>query len=151
MIYQWKPFSCLKADAQAAGEQMEQLEQNGGLTPTRLLEANREVGTPLHDDFEWNDTVAAEKFRENQAAYIIRHLVVHETTSAQEPVAVRAFVRVVEDQEPIYASFSRVLSDAELRGQMLDNAKADLLAFKTKYESLEELSAIFTLIREVTA
>ncbi len=150
MVYQWKPFSCLKADAQAAGEQMEVLERTGGLTPTRLLDANREIGTPLHDDFEWNDTIAAEKFRENQASYIIRHLVVHETTTAQEPVMVRAFIGVMEDQKPVYVGLSRVLSDAELRVQMLDNAKADLMAFRNKYNSLEELSAIFTAIEKVT-
>ncbi len=150
MIYQWKPFSCLKADAQAAGEQMEVLERTGGLTPARLLDANREAGTPLHDDFEWNDTVAAEKFRENQASYIIRHLVVNETTTAQEPVMVRAFIGVMEDQKPVYVGLSRVLSDAELRVQMLDNAKADLMAFRNKYNSLEELSAIFTAIEKVT-
>lgn len=150
MVYQWKPFSCLKADAQAAGEQMEVLERTGGLTPARLLDANREVGTPLHDDFEWNDTVAAEKFRENQASYIIRHLVVNETTTAQEPVMVRAFIGVMEDQKPVYVGLSRVLSDAELRVQMLDSAKADLMAFRNKYNSLEELSAIFNEIEKVT-
>lgn len=150
MVYQWKPMSFVKADPQAAGTQMEYLEQNGGLTAARLLDANREVGTPLHDEFEWDDSVAAEKFRENQASYLIRHITVTETTHSTEPVAVRAFVKVVENDAPVYANFARVLSDAELRSQMLNRAKSELAAFATKYETLEELSALFPIIKEVT-
>lgn len=149
MVYQWKPMSFVKADPQAAGAQMEYLEKTGGLTAARLLDANREVGTPLHDDFEWNDSVAAEKYRENQASYFIRHITVTETAQNNTPLAVRAFVKVVENQTPTYASFSRVLSDAELREQMLSNAKSELAAFTAKYEALEELSALFPIIKEV--
>lgn len=46
MVFQWKPLACVKADPQAAGEQMRRLEETGGLTPKNLLDANREIGSP---------------------------------------------------------------------------------------------------------
>ena len=70
MVYEFKPCSYIKASAQVAGEMCEQLSKTGGLTPKRLVDANRAEDAPLHGEFEWNDTVAAEAYREGQAAHI---------------------------------------------------------------------------------
>lgn len=150
MVFQWKPLACVKADPQAAGEQMERLEAVGNLTPKHLLDANREVGSPLHDEFEWDDGVAAEKYRENQAAYFIRQIVVERESVSSEPVSVRAFVSTGADSNHSYLSISRVLSDRELRANLLSMAKAEMCAFRAKYESLEELSDVFQAMGRVS-
>lgn len=151
MVFQWKPLACVKADPQAAGEQMKRLEETGHLTPKNLLDANREVGSPLHDDFEWDDNVAAEKYREDQAAYFIRQITVVEERPSKESVPVRAFVNIKVNDTRSYLSISRVLSDNELRANLLLKAKADMQVFKMKYESLEELSDVFRAMDEVIA
>lgn len=151
MVYQWKDMSFIKADPQAAGEQMALLEETGGLTPARLVEANREIGTPLHDEFEWDDEKAAKRFRETQAQYVIRHIVVESSGLSGVPVQIRAFVNLRDNEERKYLSLSRVLSDNELHQQLLEEAKSDLVAFKAKYETLEELTSVFQIIKEVTA
>ena len=151
MVFQWKPLACVKADPQAAGEQMRRLEETGCLTPKNLLDANREVGSPLHDDFEWDDNVAAEKYREDQAAYFIRQITVVEEGPSKESVPVRAFVNTKVNDTRSYLSISRVLSDNELRANLLLKAKADMQVFKAKYESLEELSDVFRAMDEVIA
>ena len=151
MVFQWKPLACVKADAQAVGEQMEKLEASCGLTPKNLLNANREEGSPLHDEFEWNDGVAAEKFRESQAAYFIRQIVVKEERNSTEQIPVRAFVNIDVNGTRSYHRLSRILSDEDLRHRLLSDARLEMQAFKTKYESLEELSEVFKAMNEVTA
>lgn len=74
MVYEWKEAAQIKADAQKAGEMLEILEKTVGITPKNLVEANRDESAPLHNEFEWNDTKAAEKYRETQAGYIIRNI-----------------------------------------------------------------------------
>ena len=91
MIYQWKSASRIKTNAQTAGEICENLERTVGLTAKNLLEVSRPEDAPLHNEFEWNDSVAAEKYRENQARYIIRMLCVAPEKEDKPPV--RAFSR----------------------------------------------------------
>lgn len=151
MVYQWKAKSFLKADAQAAGEQMASLEKQGKLSPQSLVDANREEGAPLHDEFEWDNQTAADEYRKTQAQYFIRQIIVTDIASSAEPVKVRAFVSTIQDDQRTYLNISRVLSEKDLRDQMLATAKAEALSFKAKYECLEELSAVFEAIDEVTA
>lgn len=151
MVYQWKPLACVKANAQAVGEQMEQLEARSGLTPKSLLDANREEGSPLHGEFEWNDGIAAEKYRENQAAYFIRQITVKEERASGEQILVRAFVNVGTNDGRRYLGLSRVLSDEDMRVQLLSDAKVEMQSFKAKYESLQELSMVIQAMNEVTS
>lgn len=65
MVYEWKEAAQIKADAQKAGEMLENLEKTVGITPKNLVEANRDESAPLHNEFEWNDTKAAEKIPRN--------------------------------------------------------------------------------------
>lgn len=47
------------------------LEHGGRLTPRAVVDAARDPKSALHDQFEWDDTVAAEKWRLDQARDII--------------------------------------------------------------------------------
>jgi hypothetical protein len=47
-------------------------EVNRELTPKIVVNAARKKDSPLHDRFEWNNAVAGEKYREVQAAELIR-------------------------------------------------------------------------------
>ena len=75
MIYQWKAGAVVKASAEDAGAQCEALSRAGKLTPAALVDLNRPEDAPLHNAFEWRDDVAAEKYRESQARYIILSLI----------------------------------------------------------------------------
>ena len=64
MVYQWKSGSRIKGNAQESGELFEQLSKTEeGLTARTLLEANRPESAPLHNDYEWNNDIAAEEWR----------------------------------------------------------------------------------------
>lgn len=133
-------------DAQVVGEMCEELSNTVGLTPKTLLDANRGEDTPLHDYFEWRDDVAAEKYREEQARYVIRSIIVISEDTKPE---VKAYCPVIVDGKPEFKHVETVIKSVDLTEQMLENAKKELFSFQVKYNALRdyvELSEVFTVI-----
>lgn len=147
MIYKFKSGTRLNVSAQAAGELCAELESQGRLTPREVVDASRPEDAPLHAAFEWDDAVAAERYRETQASYIIRSIeVVLEGSS--KPT--RKFVSLaVSDGGREYREINRVLSIRSERELLLEQAKRELMAFKSKYAVLEELADVFAAIDKV--
>ena len=78
--YKFKIPSVHKVSAQVAGEICNTLSNSpGGLTPHRLVEVSRDENAPMHSEFEWDDSIAGEKYREEQAKKVIQHLVIVKT------------------------------------------------------------------------
>ena len=146
MVYKWKDAARLKTDAQTAGEICERLEKNGGLTAKRLVDESRPEDAPLHKEFEWNDATAAEAYREEQARYIIRSLIVQPEATKNE--VVRAFFPMAEHK--VFESLPIILSDAKKTSALLDMALRELKAFELKYSTLSQLAPVFEAIKEVT-
>jgi hypothetical protein len=132
--------------------------KNGGLLkPETVVEAARPETSPLHSRFEWDDSVAGEKYRIWQARQLIR-VTVEVCERTNEPMEV--FVSLTTDRRPEdteagdevasgYRVMTEVLTDAELREQMLADALAELKWFKEKYKHLCELAEVFSAIDRV--
>lgn len=149
MVYEWKTASYIKADANVAGRQCEELEKTVGLTPKNLLDANRDENAPLHNEFEWNDTIAAEKYRERQAQHIIACLCVRaETTSGEKSEPIRAFLKTAPESE--YQSLEVILQSSDSHSAMLAMALKELKAFQRKYKTLAELKPLFDVIEDIS-
>lgn len=146
MTYQWKSGARIKTDAAIAGAMLEKLEADGNLTAKGLLDANRPADAPLHNEFEWDDTEAAERWREQQARHIINSIVMSEPN--REPV--RLFFKITA-ASPNYHSIDAILSRADTRGALLQQAYRELEAFQKKYAQLTELAAVFEAIQQATA
>lgn len=146
MVYQWKPAARIKCDAQVAGEFCESLERTIGLTAKNLLDASRDEDAPLHSEFEWNDTVAAEAYREVQAMNIIRMICIAPEKEEKEPT--RAFFKISVPRT--YEGTHIILKNADKRSALLDVALKELEAFRRKYAMLSELAHVFASIDEVT-
>ena len=144
MVFQWIQGAHIKADAQQAGGLCSRLEAEGRLTARALLDESRDENSLLHGEFEWNDGIAAEKYRENQARHIINCLVtVHESATPT-----RSFFNV-ECKTAEYRSVTAIMQDADGRDQLLSLALRELDAFKRKFNSLSELAAVFAAIEEI--
>ena len=148
MVYKWKTEACIKADANAAGKQFEELERTVGLTAKSVLNANRAEGTPLHNEFEWNDSTAAENYREIQAAKMIRAICVDVETSENEVVPVRAFFRTQESAG--YESLQVIVKNSDKRAELLATALKEMNAFIRKYEILKELKPVIEAVEKVS-
>ena len=145
MVYKWKDAARIKSDAQTAGEICEKLERNGGLTAKRLVDESRPEDAPLHKEFEWDDATAAEAYREEQARYIIRSLIVQPEETKNE--VVRAFFPMAEQK--VFESLPVILSDAKKTNALLEMALRELKAFELKYSTLSQLTPVFEAIKEV--
>ena len=78
MIYGWRQGSRVNLDAQKVGEAIERLQkgQNDPLEPSTVVNAARDPASVMHPHFQWDDAIAAEAFREDQARDLVRSLTV---------------------------------------------------------------------------
>lgn len=152
MIYQYSAGYRGKQNAQAMGEACERIEQRGVLTPAALVDEARPEDSPIHDSFEWDDEIAAEKYRCTQAGYYIRHLeAIPVDTGKPMPAFLSATPVSAKGGSNGYVSIETALASEPTRAIVLERAKRELTAFREKYEELEELADVFAAIDEVTA
>ncbi len=150
MVYKWKDGARVVKGlkAQIVGERIEQLAgANNRLTARVVLDDARSEDSPLHVAFEWDDTKAAEEYRLEQAANLMRCVVVR--IHPEDTELTRAYINVGRDEDRRYEPVIRVLSDETLRREMLASAMAELRAFKKKWAHLNELAQIFEKMDEV--
>lgn len=96
---------------------------------------------PLHRYFEWDDSEAAMKWRLQQAhALILSFKVVIKEKQVNAFMNVK--VQINKEEVRGYFSAERVLSDAELHQQVLEQAVRDLEYWKLKYDNLIELRPV---------
>lgn len=143
--YKWTSGARCAVDANIAGAVCEQLEERGELTAERLVDVSRPEDAPLHRAFEWNDAIAAEKYRVEQAGYILRSLVVVVET-ADEAKPIRAYFPTEVKR---YENINVIMQSEDKRRKLLQTAKRELEAFKAKYKALTELNKVFEAIDTV--
>lgn len=127
MNYEWKR-SVNKADPQKVGEELEGIERRDARS---VVEAARDETKELHKCFEWRDGIAAEKYREEQARFVLRMIVVRiddYTDPQAEPIRVRAFESVNiedggDDDGMVYIPIKQVLETPDLRAQVFARIK----------------------------
>ena len=135
------------APAQVVGETLERIEsRDGTITREAFLEESRPVDSPTHSCFEWDDSVAAEKYRLNQSSAIIRDIKVTISSEDTEPIVSTAFVNIMSNptaQEAQYQTMAVAVSNLDTRQVILQNALDDLNKLRIKYRDLVELSRVF--------
>lgn len=124
-------------------------EQNGGnLLPETVVDAARPKKSPLHNQFVWDDTEAAEKYRLWQARQLISVCVeVVPNTGEEMPV----WVSVSTDRHTRggYRFLGHVMNEPELRQQTLKDALHDLAVLQAKYKRLRELASVWAAVKKV--
>jgi hypothetical protein len=144
--YKWKTYA-YKTSADVAGAVCEELDCTVGLTPANLVDASRAEDAPLHDEFEWDDEIAGEAYRKEQARMMITNLAIVIEEHKQEPVrAYYSFEYGFRKNTSTYVSTIKILSDSDKRAQLLERAKGEMIAFKSKYSMLTELADVFESI-----
>lgn len=155
VVYRYRLQGMFKTPPEVTGKVCQELsESEEGLTPQRLVNVSRPVEAPLHEEFEWDDSVAGEKYREKQASEIIRSIVIVDSDieternvklslvdEEEEQKKNRGFVSTGENTHhyvPLYAA----MTNEVWRKNLLEAAKRDMKAFTIKYNRLEELAGI---------
>jgi hypothetical protein len=98
-------------------------ENDGLLTVAAVVEAAKNDTSPLHKHFDWDDTHAAEKYREWQARTLIQKCKI--TVEHKPDTMIRAYVSVPSDRkEGGYRAVQDVLDDIELRESLMKEMRA---------------------------
>ena len=127
--------------------------QNDGILQVDdvLAEASNE-DSPLHKHFEWDDSVAAEQHRRYQARVLIQKC--HITLVESEPTKIRAFVSLQADRDEGggYRLTTSVMSDEELREELLHEMGLTIARWTRKLHLLDSLTTelILQLENQVT-
>lgn len=145
MIYKWKT-GYFKTSAETAGKVFSELEQTVGLTAKTVVDASRAKDAPLHNEFEWNNKIAGELWREEQARTMIQNLVVQIDDNPDTPPT-RAFVKL--EQQAVYEDVRTVLADVQKTTSLLQMALKELTQFQRKYSDLKELAGVFQEVEKV--
>ena len=131
-------------------EELEQIaNDNGGvLNPADVVEFARNKKTALHSQFQWDDTEAARQYRLWQARHLIRYQIEIVQHDRQEiPFRIYHSLESDRGEDGGYRRTVDILSDEDLRAQLLDEAREEMKRFREKYSSLTELSKVFASIK----
>lgn len=140
----WKNGCRISADAQKVADEI--LSIGASATTVQILDMARDEQTELHKCFDWNDAVAAEKWRLQQARHIVCNLVIKESSETPKP-EVRVFYKT--DVDSGYKPVTLIMRDRDEYQKLLARALAELRSFQTKYETLTELDGVFDAINQL--
>lgn len=117
-------------------------------TPKQIVDKARDPNTELHKCFEWNDSIAAEKYRIRQASAVVHSIkiaYIDTKTNTTKVTPIRMF-SMPEKRNGSYAPTEVILKQVDQYQMLLNKALDELRAFKTRYKSLSELQEVFDAI-----
>ena len=121
--------------------------QKGIYNPDRILkivQARPEKYPSLYGMLEWQDTIAADKYRREQVQRLIQVRVTY-LEAGDIRYRVRALVNIDRGTSN-YLSIVSVLSSEEQKARLLALALRELESFREKYAALEALAPVFEAI-----
>lgn len=138
----WKFNGLYKADAEKVAGEIESLPSR---EPQDIVDYARNENTELHKCFQWDDSIAANEYRKQQARDIVCKLVyIPDEKPNEEPKEIK--LRVFQSVDNHYEPVKHFLTHADEYQKLLEQAKRELRAFKERYKMLVELEEIFALI-----
>lgn len=123
---------------------------NGGcLTPEMVVQEASAEDSPLHDEFEWNDTKAGAAFRLEQARAVIRKVRI-EVTVQEHTFVVPAYIRdqSVPSSDQGYVHTLHIRSDADLKR---DTFHSELGRALQVLRRVRDLAAVWGLLDDFDA
>ena len=153
-IASWRPDTetlFKKADAQKVAEEIYSLGRNPQVD--EILEMAKDESKEIHKLIEWDDTIAAQKFRIVQVRKITHNLEIVEiginnkNKSEKIDVPLKALYHLKD--EGGYRPTPLIIEDENLYNKLLMTAKSELASFVRKYSILTELEPVFKAIRDL--
>ena len=108
--------------AQQFGERLEYVtnQHNGNLTPEAVVDDGKNVSSPFHTYFEWDDKKASKEFRLQQARNLINHVVEVVVIEGKQSTQ-RSFFNVTNGGgNKVYVTLNKALTTNKYRTQTLN-------------------------------
>ena len=148
IVGEWIPQSGFKskADAHKVALEVESIGYKNNLDEFNTQEmvdfARNNPSSELYKLFEWNDTIAAEAYRNEQAKSILRFLkitVINDETQEKDKTLVRYFVSTGK-RDGSYKKTEVVFKNASDADRILENMRRDAEMFINRYKIYASLS-----------
>lgn len=170
--YSWRDGWHPSVSAEIVGGVLSEIEERDSkVTSAAFLDASRDEESPTHSLFEWDDSVAAERWRMRQSQRIIGQLQIEIVVEKVEDSVTDVEVHIEEVPEEnirkvpayvntnsygrfgaskntagAYVNMASAMSDEEKRKVVLKNVLNELSVYQRKYFMYKELSEIFEAI-----
>lgn len=155
----WKFNGKYKADPELAYNEIQSLES---ITPQAVVDLARDENSVIHNDFEWDNDVAGERYRRIQAQEMIRSFVLVEEPEERKQksteftfsnpnnsmnTGLRALHNTSVKNE--YKPTEFFLENKEEYKVLLGKALRELESFKRRYSMIAELEEVFAAINNL--
>lgn len=137
MNVDFKIKGIFKADPQKCYEELPDV-----VTPENVLEVAKNKDTELHKCFTWTDSEAAHKWRLREARQLIQLFVVK--TEKQEVYKPRIFQS--SSERNVYQEATFFVQNKDEYLNLINRAKAELIAIENRYKEISEMEEIFEAI-----
>lgn len=138
-------------DPQLVGEEFEKIlteKDKELLDPVDVVERAENKNSPLHNAFEWDNSVAGGKWRLHQARNLINTtVIVVETKDGEEEI--RAYARITADHEKGYRAIGDVMTDEILFEQYYGQIRVDLRRCVRRCQQFEKLRPYIVKLEEI--
>ena len=152
-MIEWKIKGLYKADAETIYNEIMSIGET--VKPSDVVELARDENTALHNLFTWDDSVAAERYREHEAGCILRNIVIvnkDKTGDDKDKVVVVRAIMSTNERTKEYTTVQRIVTNKDSYARLLAAALAELTAFKKKYETLSgDLEVVFDAIDQIAS
>ena len=156
MDIKWKSGASFKAPADKAHAEIEKIRlKHGSVAAEQVVTVAQSNRSILHGDFEWDDKVAGHEHRLETARKLLRSLViVRDELRTERPQRVYEVVRDTAAKttpriKSVYKTLEDVMSDENLRAELLGRALRELISIRNRYRDLQELAVVLRAIDKV--
>lgn len=147
--HSWRPgFPNKKIPVKVVANELQAIErENGILEPEAVVKSAKAKNSPLHKFFTWDDTVAAQEYRLEQARGLIRAVIV-EVKVENKSYNVRAYYNITDETEPrSYRAVSEITANQAHLDRVVERAWAELEAWQARYDNLVGLQVAVEHVR----
>lgn len=114
--------------------------EHGRLTPQIVLDVARAPEHPLHSRFEWDDAVAAEKWRREQAHDLIQSVKISYAAPNGTRSELRAFHAVRSEQGHVYDPTEEIVQDEIATRILLKQMEQDWRSLKNRWSGFKQFA-----------
>lgn len=143
---EWKFDGLFKADAERVYDEIQEI--GDSYTADDILEKAKDENTELHKCFDWDDSIAAYKWRRHTARQICTSLVLKVVESEHEPPKKFRVIQNTREGDG-YEPSVRIYANPRKMNILLERMKEDSRRFIDRYKSLPEASEIILAMEEV--
>lgn len=149
-IYKFKEGCRINLNAEKVYNELLSISnKDNKLTPEAVLDwASVHPESELYKGFDWEDSIAANKWRLQQATKIIYSITVVELEDKSDlkdtEITVRPFINLRDEDR--YQPIQVVLKDEEKYVKLKMKALNELISWKNKYSMINELDDLFNYI-----